>query len=215
MGKVALTYAAAIMMGALGGWGMWYWGAPIMSAQQLSATQAAPQLAAPEEAAPSGPAVEAALRYAEAVALGDCPDVIARTNWVQDRLAYVRRTEGTAEADAAARDAFCQELSVRSTEGNQLTLEGVGDQYVFRPGAEWTALAVEPGSPGLERPAQARVWFRVEFPEVVRALRDTGGHPIRYIDAAVHLSADGRVLKAGVEGNLEIDWESVVYHRGN
>lgn len=213
MGKAAFTYVAAILVGALGGWGMWYWGPPIMSAQPRPPAQAAPMMAV-IEAAPSGPAVEAALRYADAVALADCPDVIARTQWMQDRLAYVQRTEGTPEADAAAREDFCRRMSVRSTEGNQLSLEGVGDQYLFRPGGQWTPFAVEPGSPGLEKPAQARVWFRVQFPDVVRALRDAAGHPIRSLDAAVHLSADGFVLKAGVEGNLEIDWDSLVYHRG-
>ena len=212
MGKAAITYVAAILAGGLGGWGMWYWGPPVMSAQPRPAAQTAPAVTA-LEATPSGPLVEAALRYADAVAMGDCADVIARTNWMQDRLAYVHRTEGTSEADAAAREDFCRRLSVRSTEGNQLSLEGVGDQYLFRPGGQWTPFALEPGSPGLEKPAKARVWFRVEFPDVVRALRDAAGQPIRSIDAALHLSEDGYVLKAGVEGNLEIDWDSLVYHR--
>lgn len=212
MGKAAITYAAAILVGAVGGWGMWYWGPPVMSAQPRMAAQPPPMVNALDET-PSGPAVEAALRYADAVSLGNCADVIARTGWMQDRLAYVQRTVGTPEAAAAAKDDFCHRMSVRFTEDNQLGLEGVGDQYLFRPGGRWTPFAVEPGSPGLEKPAVARVWLRVEFPDVVRALRDAEGHPIRSLDAAVHLSADGYVLKAGVEGNLEIDWDSLVYHR--
>jgi len=52
----------------------------------------------------------------------------------------------------------------------------------------------------------------VSYPAPTQSLKDENGTPIKWLRVGVNVSADGYVLKAGVIGNLEIDFESISYN---
>lgn len=159
-------------------------------------------------AAPSAMDAETALayRYATAVQEGRCEDIVSLTWWMQERLARV--ASETPGAEALETDRLCRMMTERRVERNRLTPEGVGDAYVFSPGATITAQGYDAGRNDLTKPAARRIWLKVTYPSADRALLDESGHPLRSIVAGVNLSADGYVLKANVDGNLDIDRDS-------
>lgn len=157
------------------------------------------------------PDCAAAMQYAYAFQQGDWDYVIDHTLWMQERLRYERSRAEDPEHIQNVRLELSQSVSNRATAGNRLLASGVEDQYVFRPEAVLELAGCDEGRDDLEQPAPVRAWIRVTFPSESKALLDESGFPIRRLFAGVNLSGDGFVLKAGVEGNLEIDWDSIVY----
>ncbi len=228
--KPITQIAFALALGAAGGFSLWYWGSPnpklvaekrAEEAEERRATKTEP-VSARDITSPLGGVRTAdpfsgedsvwATRgqdYARAYRQGRCDEIVTSTQWMQDRLRYVRTRDGGAPAENAAREALCNELQTRTPEANQLTAEGVEDQYLFRPGASIEAVAVDEGRDDLEAPAEARVWLRTEFPAKTKALNDQTGQPIRALTVGLNFSTDGLVLKAGVRGVAEIDWDSI------
>lgn len=172
-------------------------------------------------AAPSAPSAEspgppdsikrsAAWQYAMACRDGDGASVLDMTYWMKDRLAFVERTDG-ADAVPVERDRMVAELETRTVADNRLADEGVEDRYVFSPGAEIVYDSVDAGREGLDGQVARRTWFRVSYPTREKALMDRDGVPIRALRVGVNVSTDGYVLKGNVIGNLDIDWESIMY----
>ena len=196
-------YVAAISCGVAGGFALLYWGPPNASHIQSAVERDTPGEVAAEKVR------TAALQFATAVGGGDCHTAIAMTGWMQDRLEYVQSTTGDDVAVSAAREDLCRQVQTRAPEGGQLRDEGIEDQYVFVPGAAFTVDRVDAGRDDLEKPCEGRAWIRVTYPSPSRGLRDRKGLSIHTLLVGVNLSRDGQVLKAGVRGNLEIDWDSV------
>ena len=168
---------------------------------------------APEQAPESDPCTHGAVQYAEAYQHGDWDYVLAHTLWIQDRLTYEAAQGGGAEAEQSARLELMARVSDRSVAGNHLVEGGVADQYVFRPGAQVEVIRADEGREDLHRPAACRAWLRVTYPLPENALLDVLGLPVRELTVGVNVDASGYVLKASVYGNVEIDWDSVVYQR--
>ncbi|MCC6143901.1 MAG: hypothetical protein IT368_08845 [Candidatus Hydrogenedentes bacterium] len=164
-------------------------------------------------ALPAVPAGEAAdnpgWKYARAMQAGDWDYVIDHTLWMQERLSLVQVQGGPDATVAEARADLLEGVSTRPPAQNLLREAGVEDQYVFHPEAELTLLSVDAGREDLETPAAGRAWIEVQYPDRMSALLDEGGLPIRRLTVGVNYTAEGAVLKAGIVGNLEIDWESV------
>jgi len=152
----------------------------------------------------------AAWQYAVACRDGDWERVLSSTLWIRDRLDFVQQANGSA-AIAAEKDRLIADLGARTMADNRLTEEGVEDQYVFSPGAEIEYESVDAGREGLDAPAARRTWLRVTYPLREKSLLDGDGLPIRSLRVGINVSHDGYVLKGNVIGNLDIDWESIMY----
>jgi hypothetical protein len=192
---------------------------------RLEPAKADPGLVAGDRAAPgpgrddASPAVptgrphaaeaEVALRYVRAVADSDAETVIDLTQWMQERLQRVRAGAGDSGAAAAARVRLVRSIQERRTERNHLRPEGMEDTYVFAPGADFEVVDDDEGPKGLARPVARRVWVRVRYPRAADAPHDAAGRPISELVAGVSVSDGGRVLKASIVGNAEIDRESI------
>lgn len=157
------------------------------------------------------PLSSVAWRYALAVRENNCAEVVRMTLWMNERLDRVRAAHGNSEELEEARKTLCRQITRRAVEGNQLTPEGVEDQYVFAPGVQLELVGTDEGAEGLKRPVAERSWIRVTYPNRRRALRDHEGQPIRSIEVGVNVSQDGYVLKAGFIGNLDVDRDSIQY----
>ena len=190
--------------------------AAIVGAAQWGTTPTLAQLGAGKGAAAGAPlpAVQEdgpAVVYARALQEGDWNQVIAHTAWMQDRLRHVAASGGDETAVEHARQELMAGLSRRTAAGNQLTEEGIEDQYVFAPGSRLEVVRVDAGRHGLEAPVEKRVWMRVTYPQRTRAVRDLANVPIRSLVAGVNVSSEGLVLKANIVGNLDIDWSALAY----
>jgi len=159
----------------------------------------------PEVAASPGGA------YALALVNGDYEAAVDRVLWMTERLNRVRAREADEAAVAEAKEALILQLSTRTVAENQLTPEGVEDEYVFASGSALRWLRHDEGRDDLEAPVARRDWIRVTYPSRTRALRDLNGIPIRSIVVGINTDRGGQVLKAGVVGNLEIDPASITY----
>lgn len=151
-----------------------------------------------------------AWQYAEAYQGGNWPRVIELTLWMEDRLAFVARSEGT-EAVAMEREQLVAQVSDRRIADNHLRDVGVDDQYIFVPGARIEYVRDDAGHDDLAAEVARRTWFRVTYPAREKALLDKEGLPIHSVLVGVNVSISGRVLKAEVVGNLDIDWDSITY----
>ncbi len=160
---------------------------------------------------PGMPQNSQALHYAQAVQDGDCDTVIAMTQWMQERLQKVRLQTGSPTDIEAARRSLCQRLSRRQHEHAFLRPEGVEDSYLFAPGATLSIVGMDEGDPSLGDPVRERTWISVEYASRSSALRDAAGRPIRSLRAGVNIGPDGRVVKAGILGNVNIDAASILY----
>lgn len=149
-----------------------------------------------------------AMGYAIAMQEGHCDGLIARTWWMQERMQHARRM---GENELTAREELCERVLDRRVEDNRLRAEGVRDAYVFTPGAKVTAVARDEGRDDLAKPVDYRIWIEVEYPMESQALHDDAGRPIRSLRAGLNISPEGFVLKAGVLGTAELDWESIAY----
>ncbi len=151
-----------------------------------------------------------AWQYVEAYQGGNWPRVVELTLWMEERLAFVAASEGT-EAVATERAQLEAQVSERRIADNHLRDVGVDDQYIFVPGARIEYVRDDAGHDDLAAEVARRTWFRVTYPAREKALLDKDGLPIRSILVGVNVSIEGRVLKAEVVGNLDIDWDSITY----
>jgi hypothetical protein len=168
---------------------------------------------APGVAGETGPVEPAAnpvaLEYVAAYQQGRTDDIVRLTCWMQDRLGRLRSDLANPGDLARAMGALEARSRERTEDGNQLRDEGVEDQYVLAAGAVVKPIGVDQGRDDLERPARDRTWVRITYGHRPAALRDQDGLPIRSLVAGINVSEDGLVLKAGVIGNLDIDWDSL------
>jgi hypothetical protein len=151
-----------------------------------------------------------AWRYVHALEQGKWEAAVAMTGWMAERLERVRAQGGNEEAVAAARGELIQRLSARVGEDNRLGPEGIEDQYVFAPGTKVTAVGKDAGHAGLEPLPVERVWMRVVFTSKVEAPVDKQGRPVCAMTVGINLDSTGRVIKAGIIGNLDISQTSIV-----
>jgi gas vesicle protein len=151
-----------------------------------------------------------AWQYARAYQENNWEQVIAMTPWMEERLEYVARSDGP-EAVSEAREALFEQLGNRNLADNYLRDAGVEDQFLFTPGARLDYVTDDTGRDDLEAPVVRRTWIRVTYPSREKALLDRDGIPIRSLRVGVNVSEDGKVLKAGVSGNVDIDWNSIEY----
>lgn len=151
-----------------------------------------------------------AWQYAMACQNGDWAKVVDLTHWMKDRLEFVLETDG-AGALPAEKDRLMDELGLRTVSDNRLLDEGVEDPYVFSPGCDISYDTVDTGRDDLDVPVARRTWLKVTYPAREKALLDKDGLPIRSLRVGINVSIDGHVLKGNVIGNLDIDWESIMY----
>lgn len=173
-----------------------------------------PPVSTPTSAAPAPPPPVVyegpAKTYAKNLQEGNWNAVVQQMLWMEERLRRVQLGGGDAEAVTKERQVLCDQVSERNVSGNQLLDEGIEDQYIFAPGAELEVARVDEGQSGLEQPVAERVWIRVTYASKTRAPRDPANLPIRSITVGINTDADGKVLKANLIGNLDIDWDSIV-----
>jgi len=150
-------------------------------------------------------------RYALSLVEGDYEAVVDQVLWMNERLNRIRLRTGDESAVADARVELVESLGRRNVAENQLTPEGVEDKYVLAPGVMLEWLGHDEGRDDLEAPAARCDWIRVRYPSRARALRDGENIPIHNIVVGVHSDRGGQVLKAGIEGNLDIVWNSISY----
>ena len=206
--KGVWNWVVAAGVGALAGLMLW-WGLRQGIPQDPNvAGQLRPPVAASGETTRPD---NVAIRYARAFQRGAWDEVIGLTWWMQERLAWVQLQSADAADLAEARRGLRARLRKRSVPGNQLRPEGIEDQYIFTPEAEFEEVGVDAGRTDLAKPVRERMWIRVTYAERNRAPRDEAGRPIRSITVGVNVSTDGFVLKAGVVGNLDLLKRSVRY----
>jgi hypothetical protein len=154
-----------------------------------------------------------ALRYARALQAGRVEQVISMTHWMQERLKRVQLSSSAPEDEETARAELRSDILLRTLEGNRLRPEGVRDKYIFAPGARFEVIGSDKRENGrddpLTCPVKERTWLRVVYPNAATALRDEMGRPIRSIVVGVNTSPEGYVLKAGVLGNVEIQYDTI------
>lgn len=147
--------------------------------------------------------------YVQAVQRRDCEQVIGMTEWMQDRLEYVReRATDPAAAEQGAREELCESIRRVPPGRDELTDGGADDAALFSPLGEVDLVSVDPGRDDLETPSAGRVWLRVRYPTPNDALRSEDGRRVKTVRVGVTFSPEGRVVKAGVVGNAELDIES-------
>lgn len=210
--KGALPFAFIAVFVLAGGFSLWYWGAPNAS-HILEKTRDADGALNTQKIplAELGDASRRALEYAQSVKNGDCDQVVALTWWMQERLQWISLQAESPEKLKRVRHEMCSTLQDRTDQDNRLSVHGVADQYILVPGVRVEAVDVDSGRSDLAKPVANRTWIRVEFPMESQALRDLEGRPLRSLRAGINVSTDGYVLKAGVIGNLDIDWDSFNY----
>lgn len=151
-----------------------------------------------------------AWQYAVACRDGNWERVVDLTLWMRDRLAYVLATDG-ADSVPRERERLIADLGTRTIADNRLAEEGVEDPYVFSPGAKIDYDTIDAGRDDLDGKVARRTWLVVTYPSKDKALLDSDGVPIHSLRVGINVSTDGYVLKGNVIGNLDIDWESIMY----
>lgn len=210
--RTGVSAAFVIVFVALGGFSLWYWGAPNdeFLRQQEQFRQGRDGVVAAAGDPPVSESATIAQRYASAVQEGYCARAIELTWWMEERLRLTMQngedTRGSTMED------LCDSLEERNAAGNRLRLEGIGDQYVFAPMSQVEVTRLDAGRQDLAKPVLQRVWMHVSYPTPTQSLKDENGTPIKSLLVGVNVSKDGYVLKAGLIGNLEIDFESISYN---
>lgn len=201
------------LMGAGAGWSVLALTRSVSNPPDFHSENASPQRFATPPVAVDSEALSETPggRYALSLVQGDYEAVVDQVLWMNERLNRIRLQTGDEEAVFAARADLLEGLGRRTVAENQLTPEGVEDKYVFAPGAMLEWLAQEDGRDDLEAPAARSDWIAVRYPSRARALRDEENIPIHRIVVGVHTDRGGQVLKAGVEGNLDILRDSIGY----
>ena len=208
-----IRLAAIVLLGLAGAATLWYWGAPSSrvfrkpTPQELGIETS--QTIGKEELEARG---RQAFLYGKAIKEGQCDEVVAMTRWMRERLDYAAMTSGDPSAREKAKKELCEKLQSRPPEGNQLGPQGIDDKYVFSPGAKIEIVALDEGRTGLASAVKTRAWLRVTYPHKRNALRDRVGNAVRSLLVGVNISEDGYVLKAGIQGNLDIEMQSLSYN---
>lgn len=203
----AIPYVVAILFGVIGGLCLWYWGAPNADILNKPPPSQKVQKSGTSEGDKS--AAAPALRYAAAWQEGNCEEIVTMTWWMQERLNHVRSLSGDGEAVRSAEIELCADIQRHLPEKNELTPEGILDQYLFSRNTTIEVARVSEGRDDLAKPTKQSSWLQLTYQERDRAPRDESGNPIRSLDVAIYLSENGYVLKAGILGNAEIDWDSI------
>jgi len=151
-----------------------------------------------------------AVQYANALREGDCDTVIALTYWMQERLARVADEQGPAAARADHAE-LCEGLLSPDPSDRVLRDEGIEDAAVFRAATAIRPLRTDAGEKNLAASVAGRLWLEVTYPGMESAIRDPDGRPIRRLNVGINVSTDGLVLKSGVVGNMDLDYDSVVH----
>lgn len=211
---VAMSAGAALAMCVLGLGFLEH--IQVKQAMKPPAKATDPPRSVPADASADVPALnlqesDPALRYVRALQEGNWTEAIEMTQWMRDRLEYLEAQGGNPQDLEKARQDFTERLMTKTVEGNQLRPEGIEDQYILKPGVTLEPALKDKGRDDLETPAAYRVWFRVGFPQQAVAVRDEEGAPLKSLLVGVNISESGQVLKAGVAGNLEIDYGSTDY----
>ena len=152
-----------------------------------------------------------AWQYAQAFQQQEWETVVTLTLWMQERLERVHRETGDAAAAARAREELIRGLKDNSPAGNRLRREGIEDQYILTPDAVLEPMGRDAGLDNLAQPSTERLWLKVTYPAPPRAPLDAQGLPIHAVTVGINVSESGQVMKAGIVGNLEIDWTSLVF----
>ena len=212
MGSRIKAYAAAILLGAGGGVSLWYFGAPNQElfnapdpqSKRIDALRASgsPEMLEDES-------VQLAERYVTAIKAGNCEDVIALTLWMQERLRSA--PESDPDAKKRIRDELCASILDRTPENNNLGPLGVEDRYILSTLSNTEVVGLDEGRDDLSRPARKRVWFKVAYPSKSVAVKDEDGNALASLIVGVNVSTDGYVLKSGVRGNVDIDFDTFSY----
>ncbi len=166
---------------------------------------------APAPAVDSIRVTDVAMRYARAVQQGDWERALESLEWVQQRLERVKAEEGE-EGALRAKQEISAAVSRRVDGENVLRYEGVEDAYIFQPQARFEVVGVDAGDGSeFEAPVLGRAWLRVHYAQRTTALRDADGLPIASLVVGLTVSVHDRVMKGGIIGNCEIDWDSISY----
>ncbi len=159
-----------------------------------------------------------AMVFAKALQSNDCDEVIRLTAWMADRLRRVALESSDPKHVGEARKKLCEKILARPYEDNVLRKEGIEDQFVFAPGTQIEVLSTDAGREDLRAPVSKRVWIRVTYPRRETAplapLAEGGPDmkPVRQWVVGVNLARDDElVLKAAVQGNLEIKRDSAKF----
>jgi len=213
-----LPWLVAVVLGVVAGLALWFgiFGpSPGRVArdgrdtvERLGEARSGDSLSSAREA--SLPEDNAAVQYAVALRERDVATVVERTLWMRERLERVAAETGHEDAVAQERARLYKSLTTWRIEENQLRAEGVDDKYLFAPEVRIEYIGTDDGELDLAEPIAQRTWLRVIYPKRSRALRDELGRPIRSVVAGINVTASGYVLKAGVLGNAEIAFDSVL-----
>lgn len=159
-----------------------------------------------------------ALAFAKAFQANDCDEVIHLTSWMSDRLRRVALESSDPTKLESARKKLCEKILARPYEDNVLRTEGIEDQFIFAPGAQFEVVSKDEGRIDLGTAVAERVWIRVTYPrrETAPLAPIAEGSPdmkpVRQWLAGVNLSKENSlVLKASVQGNIEIRRDSAKF----
>ena len=159
-----------------------------------------------------------AMAFARALQSNDCDEVIRLTAWMSDRLRRVALESSDPAYVAKARKKLCEKILARPYEDNVLRKEGIEDQFVFAPGTQIEVVSKDEGRTDLRAPVAERVWIRVTYPRretaplAPVAPESPDMKPVRQWIVGVNIARqDAQVLKAAVQGNLEIRRDSATF----
>lgn len=208
----ALPVAIIIVLTALGGLAIWYWGAPsatFFAAQELNRAKKDAETAGNAPPISLGQATQESLvrRYITAYQTQDCVEISASTEWVQERLAPLLQDEPA--QFKAAQKKLCDELLHRKSGENQVEMLGIRDLYLMPTTVTYNVVGADPGRQDLVLPVLERVWIAFEYPNQATAPRSPSGKTISSLRAGINISTDSTILKGSVIGNWEIDRESI------
>jgi hypothetical protein len=138
------------------------------------------------------------------------------TQWMQDRIDYIRLDSGTQAAQREIDTFYQQEREdfFSPSDGPELTEEGISDAHLFPQGAIVRVVEVREGLSrsvlNKGRPVNMVV-VEVEYPADVNAPTAPNEKRIDRLRAALYTTLEGTIIKASVHGNARVYPQSVVY----
>lgn len=157
-----------------------------------------------------------ALGYIQAVQSRDFERIFGMTQWMQQRVEYIRLESGPQSAQHEI-EVFYQEEKedfFSRAAGPELTEEGIADAHLFEQGAVIRVVEVREGfwRPVLSKGAPINmVVVEVEYPPSVNAPMAAGEKRIDRLRAALYLTLEGKIIKGSVRGNARVYPDSIVY----
>ena len=107
---------------------------------------------------------------------------------------------------------MCTELFARDAAQSQVSILGISDQYLIPVTASFTIEGADAGREDLEVPVLERVWVVFNYADSANAPRDENGEAIRSLRAGINISLNHMILKGSVQGNWEIDFDSISHN---